>query len=224
MFVALAGTALAYAQSRDVNWSINGGENNIRFSPLTQVNKSNVKSLQVAWTYDSRDAFKDSEMQSNPIVVDGVLYATTPTMKVVAVNAETGAEIWKFDPANGAPARARDSGIAASPCTHDRVFVTYRNFLFALDKKSGQPIASFGTNGRIDLREGLGRPAEGLSVSASTPGVVFEDLLILPSERSGNTAGHAGSHSRVRREDRQAALDLPHHSSARRVRLRHVAA
>ena len=124
-----------------------------------------MKSLQVAWTYDSRDAFKDSEMQSNPIVVDGVLYATTPTMKVVAVNAETGAEIWKFDPANGAPARTRfrHRGVTVHA---DRVFVTFRNFLFALDKKTGPPIASFGTNGRIDLREGLGRPPRD---SASAP-------------------------------------------------------
>ena len=190
--LALAVTALVYGQSGDVNWAINGGENNIRFSPLTQVNKSNVKSLQVAWTYDSRDAFKDSEMQSNPIVVDGVLYATTPTMKVVAVNAETGAEIWKFDPSDGAPARTRfrHRGVTVH---QDRVFVTYRNLLFALDKTSGQPIASFGANGRIDLREGLGRPAEGLSVSASTPGVVFEDLLILPAsvpETLPGTPGH----------------------------------
>ncbi|HEX8030057.1 MAG TPA: pyrroloquinoline quinone-dependent dehydrogenase [Vicinamibacterales bacterium] len=186
------GAFLAYGQGGNTNWSINGGEGNIRFSPLTQVNKSNVKSLQVAWTYDSHDAFKDSEMQSNPIVVGGVLYATTPTMKVVAVNAETGVEIWKFDPSGGAGARTRfrHRGVAVHA---DRVFVTYRNFLFALDKKDGQPIASFGSNGRIDLREGLGKPAEGLSVSASTPGVVFEDLLILPSsvpETLPGTPGH----------------------------------
>ena len=192
VFVALVGTALMHAQSRDVNWSVNGGENNIRFSPLTQVNKANVKSLQVAWTYSSNDHFTGSEMQSNPIVIDGVLYATTPTMKVVAVNAETGAEIWKFDPSGGANSRARfrHRGVTVHD---DRVFVTYRTFLFALDKKSGQPIASFGTNGRIDLREGLGRAAEGLSVSASTPGVVFEDLLILPSsvpETLPGTPGH----------------------------------
>jgi len=192
VFVALAGTALVYAQSRDVNWTINGGENNIRFSPLTQVNKSNVTSLQVAWTYSSNDHFTGSEMQSNPIVIDGVLYATTPTMKVVAVNAESGAEIWKFDPSGGANSRARfrHRGVTVH---QDRVFVTYRNFLYALDKKNGQPIASFGTNGRIDLREGLGRAAEGLSVSASTPGVVFEDLLILPAsvpETLPGTPGH----------------------------------
>ena len=180
------------AQGGNVNWAINGGDGNIRFSRLTQINKRNVKSLQVAWTYDSHDAFKDSEMQSNPIVIDGVLYATTPTMKVVAVNAGTGAEIWKFDPSGGAGARTRfrHRGVAVHA---DRVFVTYRNFLFALDKTNGQPIASFGTNGRIDLREGLGKPAEGLSVSASTPGVVFEDLLILPSsvpETLPGTPGH----------------------------------
>ena len=70
------------------------------------------------------------------------------------------------------------------------MFVTYRNFLWALDKKTGQPIASFGTDGRIDLREGLDQPAEGLSVSASTPGVVFEDLLIMRQQRAGDAAGH----------------------------------
>lgn len=147
------------------NWSINGGDGNARFSPLTQINKSNVKSLQVAWTYESGDHFTGSEMQSNPIVIDGVLYATTPTMKVIAVNAATGKEIWRFDPSGGSTARARfrHRGVAVHD---DRVFVTYRNFLFALDKKNGQPIASFGAGGKIDLREGLGKPAEG---SASAP-------------------------------------------------------
>ena len=192
--VTLCVAALAFvsAQSGNVNWTVNGGENNIRFSPLTQISKSNVQSLQVAWTYESGDHFTASEMQSNPIVIDGVLYATTPTMKVVAVNAKTGAEIWRFDPSGGSNARARfrHRGVAVHD---DRVFVTYRNFLFALDKKSGQPIASFGSNGRIDLRDGLGKPIEGVSVSASTPGVVFEDLLILPSsvpETLPGTPGH----------------------------------
>jgi quinoprotein glucose dehydrogenase len=184
--------AFVSGQAGDVNWTVNGGEGNIRYSPLTQINRSNVRTLQVAWTYDSHDAFKDSEMQSNPVVVDGVLFATTPTMKVVAVNAATGQEIWKFDPSGGAKpgSRFRHRGVAVHA---DRVFVTFRNFLWALDKTTGQPITSFGTDGRIDLREGLGRPAAGLSVSASTPGVVFEDLLILPSsvpETLPGTPGH----------------------------------
>ena len=145
----------------DTPWPINGGVDNIRYSPLTQINRYNVATLQVAWTYDSHDAFKASEMQSNPVVVDGVLYATTPTLKVVAVNAQTGQEVWKFDPSGGAPAgaRFRHRGVTVHK---DRVFVSYRSFLYALDKKTGTPILSFGTGGRIDLREGLGVPAEKL--------------------------------------------------------------
>ena len=143
------------SQAADVSWPINGGIDNIRYSPLTQINRDNVSQLQVAWTYDSHDAFKASEMQSNPVVVDGVLYATTPTLKVVAVNAETGKEIWKFDPSGGASpgARFRHRGVTVHK---DRVFVSYRSFLYALDRKTGTPITSFGTAGRIDLREGTG--------------------------------------------------------------------
>src|SRR5580765_548382 len=80
------------AAAQDASWPVNGGVDNIRYSPLTQINRDNVSTLRVAWTYDSRDAFQGSEMQSNPIVVDGVLYATTPTLKVIAINAENGRE------------------------------------------------------------------------------------------------------------------------------------
>jgi quinoprotein glucose dehydrogenase len=193
VIAAVAGVAgMACSPPPNVEWPVHGGVGNIRYSSLTDITRENVGQLQVAWTYDSHDAFTASEMQSNPIVVDGLLYVTTPTMKVVAVNAETGAEIWKFDPSGGAPAgpRFRHRGVAVHG---DRVFVTYRNFLWALDRKTGRPITSFGTDGRVDLREGLGKPAASLSVSASTPGVVFEDLLILPSsvpETLPGTPGH----------------------------------
>jgi len=173
-------TAVVYAASTDVEWPMHGGAGNIRYSPLLQVNKTNVAQLEVAWTYDSHDAFKGSEMQSNPVVVGGVLYATTPTLKVIALDAATGKELWKFDPSGGAAsgARFRHRGVTVHG---DRVFVTYRNWLYALSTKTGQPIATFGRDGRVDLREGLGRPADKLTVTASTPGAVFEDLLILGS-------------------------------------------
>jgi quinoprotein glucose dehydrogenase len=176
---------------RDVDWPTNGGIDNIRYSPLTQINRDNVSRLRVAWTFDSHDAFKGSEMQSNPIVVDGVLYATTPTLKVIAIDAADGHEIWKFDPGNGATgtARFRHRGVTVNK---DRVFVTYRSFLWALDKKTGQPIKAFGEGGRIDLREGLDQPAEKLSVSASTPGSIFEDLLIMGSSVPETLPGSPG--------------------------------
>src|SRR5262249_54046170 len=161
----------------DVEWPVNGGPGNIRYSPLTQVDRTNVAKLEVAWTYDSHDAFKGSEMQSNPVVVGGVLYATPPTMKVLAHDAAAGHELWEFDPGSGTPcgARFRHRGVDVHG---ERVFVTYRNWLYALSTKTGQPIKTFGTDGRVDLREGLGRSADKLTVTASTPGVVFEDLLI----------------------------------------------
>jgi quinoprotein glucose dehydrogenase len=184
--------AMGIAADRDVGWPMHGGVDNIRYSPLAEINRSNVSGLKVAWTYDSHDAFKGSEMQSNPVVVDGVLYATTPTMHVVALNAATGKEIWNFDPSGGAGTRTRfrHRGVTVH---EDRVLVTYRNFLYALDKRTGQPIAAFGSAGRVDLREGLGMPAERASVSASTPGAIFEDLLILGSsvpETLPGTPGH----------------------------------
>lgn len=179
------------AAAAGTDWPINGSIDNIRYSPLKHINRENVSRLRVAWTYDSHDAFKGSEMQSNPIVVDGVLYATTPTLKVIALNAETGQEIWKFDPSGGAPAgaRFRHRGVTVHK---DRVFVTYRNFLWSLDKKTGQPIPTFGDGGRIDLREGLDRPAQQLTVSASTPGVVFEDMLIMGSSVPETLPGSPG--------------------------------
>ena len=183
---------IGIAADRDVGWPMHGGVDNIRYSTLSHINRSNVAGLKVAWTYDSRDSFKGSEMQSNPVVVDGVLYATTPTLRVVALDAASGREIWNFDPSGGSGARTRfrHRGVTVH---EDRVFVTYRNFLFALDKRTGQPIPAFGSNGRIDLRDGLGMPAERASVSASTPGAIFEDLLILGSsvpETLPGTPGH----------------------------------
>lgn len=176
MFLILAGLAPA----ADVDWPVNGGPNNIRYSPLSQINKGNVSQLKVAWTYDSHDAFKGSEMQSNPIVVGGILYATTPKLRVIALDAATGREIWSFDPKSGTEGqrRYRHRGVTVY---RNRVFFTHRNFLWALDRFTGKPMPGFGDNGRIDLRLGLDRPIESVTISASSPGVVFEDKIILGS-------------------------------------------
>ncbi len=99
--------ALTAVWGADVQWPVNGGPYNIRYSPLTQINLANVTKLKVAWAYDSHDAFQGSEMQSNPIIVDGVLYATTPKMRVIALDAATGRELWSYDPANGAGGQRR---------------------------------------------------------------------------------------------------------------------
>jgi quinoprotein glucose dehydrogenase len=192
LLVAAAACARPTVPAPNADWPINGGTGNARYSTIDQITKENVTALQVAWTYESGDHFTASEMQSNPVVVDGLLYVTTPTLKVVAVDARTGKEVWRFDPSGGSSGRARfrHRGVAVHD---DRVLVTYRHFLYALDRKTGQPIASFGVDGRVDLREGFGRPVERVTVSASTPGVIFEDLYILPAsvpETLPGTPGH----------------------------------
>ena len=179
------------AFAADVQWPVNGGPDNIRYSPLKQITPQNVGRLQVAWKYDSHDEFRDSEMQSNPIVVDGVLYATTPKMRVVALDAATGRERWSFNPHSGAPParRMRNRGVTVH---QDRVFVTNNSDLWALDRKTGKPLESFGDNGRVDLRQGLDRPAETLTVSATSPGVIFEDMLIMGSTVPETLPGSPG--------------------------------
>ncbi|HEX4750994.1 MAG TPA: PQQ-binding-like beta-propeller repeat protein [Bryobacteraceae bacterium] len=181
----------ALAQSPDVDWMVNGGEYNLRYSPLRQITKDNVRQLRVAWTYDTGDAFKGSEMQSNPIVVGGLLYATTPKMRVIALDAVTGREVWSFDPkqADDPQRRFRQRGVTVAG---ERLFFTYRNWLYCLDRKTGKPFADFGNEGRIDLREGLDRPPQTITISASSPGVVFEDLFIMGSTVPETLPGSPG--------------------------------
>ena len=180
-FVALVLPLALHAQARSVDWPVYGGTtDNTRYSTLDQITPANVRQLRVAWTYETHDEFPGSEMQSNPIVVDGVLYATTPKLRVIALDAATGRELWTFDPnaIDNRPGRYRHRGVTVY---RDRVFVTHRNNLWALDKQTGRPIPTFGDSGRVDLRKGLDRPFASQSVSASTPGVMFEGMLILGS-------------------------------------------
>jgi quinoprotein glucose dehydrogenase len=180
------------AQGRSVDWPIYGGTtDNTRYSTLDQITPANVSQLRVAWTYETRDEFPGSEMQSNPIVVDGVLYATTPKLRVIALDAATGRELWTFDPnaIDPRPGRYRHRGVTVY---RDRVFVTHRNNLWALDKQTGTPIPAFGEGGRVDLRKGFDRPFDTQTVSASTPGVIFEGMLILGSSVSESLPSSPG--------------------------------
>jgi quinoprotein glucose dehydrogenase len=180
--VALA--ALATTPSAD--WPHYGGSpDQMRYSPLAQVTRENVRTLKVAWTYETGDAFKGSEMQCQPVVAHGVLYATSPKLRVFALDAATGAPLWSFDPNPEAkkPAHTRIRGVMYwEKGAERRIFFAARQWLYGLDARTGKPVAGFGHDGRIDLREGfLGRDPRSLTVGVNTPGVFFGDLLILGS-------------------------------------------
>src|ERR1043166_2306224 len=138
LLVLLIAPAVVGAQN--ANWPVYGGTpDNTHYSTLGQITPANVATLQVAWTYATHDEFKGSEMQTNPVVIDGILYGTSPKLRVFALDAMTGKELWSFDPNYGkpAPSRFRHRGLVV---TGDRVLVTYRYRLYALDRKTGQPI------------------------------------------------------------------------------------
>ena len=184
LVVLLVPTMLGAQASRPAqhDWPVYGGTtDNTHYSTLSQITPANVATLEVAWTYETHDEFKGSEMQANPVVIDGVLYATSPKLRVFALDAATGKEIWSFDPNPGRPApnRFRHRGLVV---TGDRVLVTYRYRLYALDRATGVPIRSFGDSaGFVDMRNAYDRPAERITVSASSPGVVYGDLYIIGS-------------------------------------------
>ena len=157
-------------------WSAyGGGPEQMRYSSLTQIDRTNVQKLERAWTYDSGES---GGLQTQPIVADGVLYAYTPTQKTFAVRADTGEHLWTFDP--HADGRGPNRGVMYwSSGAERRVFAAADQYLYALDASTGKPIATFGDQGRIDLRADLGRdPREG-SVRLTSPGVVYKDLLII---------------------------------------------
>lgn len=178
------------------NWPYyHGGPHGTHYSRLDQITPANVAGLKVAWTYDTGDghgeAWNQSDMQSNPLIVRERLFTVSPKGRLIALNAATGKELWTYDPAEGRPVRtkARSRGVSYwSDGREERILFTFGRSLIAVDVATGKAIPSFGTNGRVDLREGLGREPTTLSVSNVTPGAVHKDLLILGS--TGATPGH----------------------------------
>jgi quinoprotein glucose dehydrogenase len=156
--------------------SYGGGPDGIRYSSLTQINRANVAQIQIAWTFDPDEGPGDTECQ--PLVASGVLYAVTPNHNVVALDAATGKPIWRFD--SGIIGRGPNRGVAYwTDGNERRIFAAVTHFVYALDGATGKPIPSFGTNGRIDLREGVGRDPAKQSITLTSPGVIYKDLLIV---------------------------------------------
>lgn len=157
-------------------WPVWGGSpENRHYSSLAQINRTNVKQLQVAWTYDTGE---QGGLQTSPLVVGRVLYGITPTQKIFAVDAATGKLLWNFD--SGVKGMQPDRGLAYWSGGDDkRILVGVMNFLYALDVTTGKPIPTFGSNGRVDLQENLGREPRLQSISLTSPGIVYKDLIIV---------------------------------------------
>lgn len=211
-FLAVAAVAVQGAADRD--WPTYLGDKAAsHYSTLAQITTGNVARLEVAWTLHTGDHRPDStQMQCNPLVIDGVIYATTPQSKVIAIDAATGRELWRFAPAEP---NGLNRGLATwTDGATRRILFGNGQWLHALDAATGRLIETFGAGGRIDLAQGLGRDVTGLAIQANTPGVVFRDLLILGMRVGEGPAPAAPGHIRAFdvRTGRQAWIfhTIPH--------------
>ncbi|HET9361597.1 MAG TPA: PQQ-binding-like beta-propeller repeat protein [Vicinamibacterales bacterium] len=150
-----------------------GGPHSSQYSALDQINKKNVAKLQVAWSYPIT-----GNSIFNPVVIDGIMYASVGGGVLAALDAATGKEIWRKEGA--APSGARGMNYWESPDRSDRRFVfLQRGDVVAINAQTGEPITSFGNNGRVDIREAMERKPAG-PVGTSNPGRIFENLFIIP--------------------------------------------
>ena len=177
------------------NWPTYQGDlGRNQYSPLKQIHSTNVGLLQVAWKYHTGDIRGNrSQIQCNPIIIDNILYGTSPKIKLFALNAATGQLLWEFDPdLDFMPHPNR--GITYWRSGQDvRIFFTAGSLLFAVNANTGKSVDSFGTEGVTSLKKGLGQRSEDLYVASTTPGVIYKNLLIIGtrvSEGSDAAPGH----------------------------------
>ncbi len=166
-------------------WEVFGGTKDAaRYSSLTQINKENVGQLQVAWTYHTKDSTATSQIQCQPIVVDGVLYATTPQVNVFALDAATGRLRWRFNPFDMLGGQNSWAGTNRGVTYWEegddkRILFSASHYLIALDAESGRPVTTFGDGGKVDLRRELDTDLEEFLLVSNTPGIVYGDKIIM---------------------------------------------
>jgi quinoprotein glucose dehydrogenase len=174
-------------------WQFYGGDaGGAKYSPLKQITRANVSSLRPAWIFHTGDVSDGtrwptrSAFESTPLVVDGVMYITTPFSRVIALDPETGKELWSFDPRldrteSGNLFINRGAAYYASG-PRRRIFLgTLDGRLFSLMAQTGRPDDNFGLGGWVDLRQGVADHFPDRRVAMTSPPVVYKDIVICGS-------------------------------------------
>ena len=203
--VAAALGRAAVDPTANADWPVYRGDpKGTQYSPLAGIHAANVHTLRPAWEYRTGDANQRSTMHANPVVVNGVMYVTTASLKAVALDAATGRELWVFDPArynNGNVVRLRNRGVTYwKGAEGERIFHFVRDRVYAVDAKSGALIPSFAGTGFIDLRQHLGVDPATAVIEMTSPGAVFKNFLIIASrvnESYDASPGHIRAYDTV---------------------------
>jgi glucose dehydrogenase len=182
LIAALLVLGLAASAQDRTAWSDYGGAaDSAQYSALNQIDRGNVARLEIAWRFSTRDHLR---YDFNPLMARGVLYVLAKQNSLVALDAATGKEIWTYtpDPPVGIITHRGINYWESRDGSDRRLLLAIDHELRAIDARTGKPLASFGVNGRVNLKEGLGRDPKTLTlVQSTTPGRVFENLIVLGS-------------------------------------------
>jgi len=190
-FVFHSATIKTKAPADEKQWSeYLGGPDRNHYSPLSQINTTNVSKLQKVWEYKSGDS---GQVQCNPIIVNNVLYGVTATNQIFALDAATGKEKWKYMQKGEVTSNTNRGVTYWQEGLDKRILYAYNSSLYALDAETGEPIMSFGDHGAVSLKSGLEAGARDRFVISNTPGTLFEDLIVMPlrlGEEDGAAMGY----------------------------------
>lgn len=194
--VVLVLSAACTKTNEDVDWPVYLGDNSSsQSSAASQITPENVDQLEVAWTFDAKGV-EDTiyqNMQCNPLVVDGVVYLTSAKINIYALDGTSGEQLWMLNPFEAlnksleSPIRPRGSNRGFtywSGPEGDRILIGLTHYLAAINPEDGTLIESFGDGGKIDLKKGLGRDIDVLDYNIRSPGVIYENLIIMGSSVS----------------------------------------
>ena len=201
--------ATAQTGALDGEWRSYGGDaGHTKYSPLDQIDASNVQNLQIEWTWTSvdeelkqrnemireRGSFRSYAYEVTPLMVDGVLYTTTSLGQIAAIDPATGETLWSFDPVLYLEGRPAVHGFMTRGLAYwtdgeqERLFYAAgRVFLLSIDAKTGKPDPEFGNAGRVDLKRGLGRIIDPSQYTVSSPPLVIGDVVIVGSAMTEGT-------------------------------------
>ena len=197
LFIAGCGKKREPVWKTGVDWPVyQGGKSSNQYSPLKQITPENVQFLESVWEYHSEggDSLERTQIQCNPLIIDGVLFGTSPKLKVFALDAATGERFWEFN-SNKEVDYAMNVNRGVTFWTdgnEKRILFAAGPELFALNAENGELVQTFGNNGKVSLKEGLGENSEDKYVAATTPGIIYKDLLIIGSRVSENAGAAPG--------------------------------
>jgi len=154
----------------------------LQYSDLSQVDTSNVHLLTPAWTFHTGDSGQRTTIECNPIIVGNKIYLTSPSLQLIALEASSGKELWRFAPTGKELSSGVNRGVTYwKHKDQECIFFPAGKYLYSVDAVSGNLNESFGDQGKIDLRADLGRDTATVSITVTTPGIVYKNILIIGS-------------------------------------------